>query len=79
MKVAATRDSSAFKPVTLTLTLESQPEVDAIFAIFNHQAILDGTRRVLDEEAVRAALTEHRSGPLDTTWRALNETIKEYH
>lgn len=57
MKVAATREKKAFRPIDLTLTIESEDQLNAIYSLFNYEPI----RTILEPvgimtEGVRVAL-----------------------
>ncbi len=53
MKAVATREEEKFKPITLTLTIESKDELEALYQIGYHH------------EQVKQVLTDHKSSLYD--------------
>ena len=49
MKVTATRKKKDFKPIDLTLTLESEDQLNAIYSLFNHESI----RKFLEPHGIK--------------------------
>ena len=65
MKVT-TDTNKEFQPITLNITLESENEVEALFAIFNYAPIASfGEEHGLNSEAIRNMLEAECDGTYD--------------
>lgn len=57
MKATVHTKSAPFQPVEITISLESQVEVNQFYSIFNFCPVVD-TMDSLDDDAIREALSD---------------------
>ena len=75
MKINVTNPEPEFKPVTLSLTLESQSEVDAIFALFE-SVKLDRALQALFDVSLPGAYGKLNPSPKRLPHIELEETLE---
>lgn len=81
MKVTATRENENFKPIELTLTIESEDQLKAVFCLFNHSVLcLFLEARGIEPTRVRGALKGAVEGGVNycETSDELNSAIKAW-
>lgn len=63
-----------FAPIKLTLTLQSQDEVDALYAIMNHVTVTHAVGLGPQSDKIRDALRRFTKNQ-QRTWEILDKTI----
>ena len=78
MKVSSGYAPEMFRPVTITVTLESAAEVASLHAVFNHASIIDGVPN-LNCRAIRDSISAiHPNADCAKTFTALNESLRRF-
>jgi hypothetical protein len=81
MKVELTPTITGFKPVSITLTFETQNELDAFGALFNYAPVCEAlehlTEHRIDDDRIRRTV-EKAEGSCIRLHSALDKLVKNY-